>query len=81
MRRVKAITAWLFPRSNGETQMNHRLIVATSLVLAVVAIAGATVINAHSSRPSIATQASISIGVMRMMENAKDLPEEQHDAF
>ena len=61
--------------------MNHRLIVATSLIIAIVAIAGATVINANSSRPAIATTASISIGVMQMMKTATDLPEERYDAY
>ena len=61
--------------------MNHRLIGTTSLIIAIVAIAGATIVDANSSRPAIATTASISIGVMQMMETAKDLPEERYDAY
>ena len=61
--------------------MHRRLIAATSLILAIVAIAGATVINANSPQSAIATTSSISIDVRQMMENAKDLPEERYDAI
>ena len=61
--------------------MNHRLIGTTALIIAMVAIARATIIDANSSRPAIVTTASISIGVMQMMETAKDLPEERYDAY
>jgi hypothetical protein len=60
----------------------HRISIPASiaLVAAIIAISGATVIIAHSSRQPGVAQASTSIDVMQMMRNAKDLPEQQYDA-
>jgi hypothetical protein len=53
---------------------------ASALVLAVLTIVGVTVINAKSSKQTMTTPASSSIDVMRMMRDAKELPNEQFDA-
>ena len=53
---------------------------ASALVLAVLTIVGVTVINAKSSKQAVTVPASSSIDVMRMMNDAKDLPSEQFDA-
>ena len=61
--------------------MRRPTIVATILIIATVAILGATVIKANSPRLATATPAaSASIGVMQMMKDAKNLPTEQFDA-
>lgn len=60
--------------------MHRPTIIATVLIIATVAILGATVINANSPRLATATPASTSIDVMQMMKNAKNLPEERYDA-
>ena len=60
--------------------MRRPTIAATILIIATVAILGATVINANSPRLATATSASASIDVMQMMKDAKDLPTEQFDA-
>jgi hypothetical protein len=60
--------------------MRRPIIVTTALIVAVVAIAGAT-IDAKSSRPATAIQASSPIDVMQMMKTAKNLPEERYDAY
>jgi hypothetical protein len=55
---------------------------AAVLVLIAIAIAifGVTVINAKPSKPAATVPASNSIDVMRMMIDAKDLPNQQYDA-
>lgn len=61
----------------------HRISIPASIALitAMIAISGATVIIAHSSRQPSAAPASTSIDVMQMMRNAKGLPEQQYDAY
>ena len=63
--------------------MYRPMIIATALIAAIVAITGATVISADSvtSNTLVPPSLSNSTDVMRMMENAKDLPEEQYDAI
>jgi hypothetical protein len=65
-----------------EKHMRHTIIVAatTALVTAIVAIWGTTIIIAHTERHPEAAMASASIEVLRMMRDAKGLPEEQFDA-
>jgi hypothetical protein len=46
----------------------------------IVAIWGASVITAHSPKTATATPASTLIDVMRMMKDAKNLPDESFDA-
>ena len=53
---------------------------ASALIIAVLAILGVTVINAKSSKQAVTAPASSSIDVMRMMNDAKDLPIQQFDA-
>lgn len=52
---------------------------SVALVAAVVTIWGATVIVANS--PKEASVQSASIDVMQMMRNARNLPEQQFDAY
>jgi hypothetical protein len=58
------------------------IVSALTLVTAIVAIWGATVMFGHTSaNPDDVTAAnSSSIGVMQMMKNAKDLRDEKFDA-
>jgi hypothetical protein len=61
--------------------MRHTIILATAaLVAAILAIWGATTILATPDRGPAAS-ASTSLGVMHMMKNARDLPQEQYDAY
>ena len=62
--------------------MRQTVIVAatTALVTAIVAIWGTTIIIAHTERHPEAAMASASIEVLKMMQEAKGLPEEQFDA-
>jgi hypothetical protein len=52
--------------------------VATALVVAIVAILGATVANAP--RTPTVVPASISVDVMQLMKEAKNLPDQTFDA-
>lgn len=58
----------------------RQIVIATALVVAIVAIWGASVITAHSPKTATATPASTLIDVMRMMKDAKNLPDESFDA-
>jgi hypothetical protein len=62
--------------------MRQTLIVAsaTALVTAFVAVWGTTVIIAHTDKRPDAAEAKTSIDVMKMMSDAKGLPEEKFDA-
>ena len=62
--------------------MRQTVIVAatTALVTAIVAIWGTTIIIDHTERHPEAAMASASIDVLKMMRDAKGLPEEQFDA-
>jgi len=60
-----------------------RLIQAATAIAFIaigIAILGVTVINAKPSKQAATAPVSISIDVMRMMIDAKDLPIEQFDA-
>ena len=66
---------------SGEAIMRQtQIATASGLVLAVLTIVGVTVINAKSSKQAVTAPAASSIDVMRMMQNARDLPSEQFDA-
>jgi hypothetical protein len=54
---------------------------ALALVAAATIIWSATVISAHTSANPNAAMVSSSVNVMQMMKAAKNLPEEQFDAF
>jgi hypothetical protein len=62
--------------------MRQTVIIAstTALVSAIVAIWGTTVIIAQMQKYPEAATASTSIDVMKMMSDAKGLPEERYDA-
>jgi hypothetical protein len=60
--------------------MRRPTIVVIALTVAVVAVVGATVINANSLRPATPVPHSASIDVMQMMQDAQDLPEQRYDA-
>lgn len=53
---------------------------AIALIVTVIAILGVSVINAKSSKQVAIVPVSNSIDVMRMMNDAKDLPIQQFDA-
>jgi hypothetical protein len=61
--------------------MRKTIILATgALVIAVVAIWGATVITASTRNTAAAEPASNSMSAMEMMSNSKNLPVQQFDA-
>lgn len=60
--------------------MSRPTIIAMVLTIAIIAVLGATVINANTPRSITARSASSSIDVMQMMKDAKNLPEERYDA-
>ena len=57
----------------------RQTVIATALVIAIVAIWGATVITANSPRTTT-VPASTSVDVMQMMKDAKNLPAQRFDA-
>jgi hypothetical protein len=58
------------------------IIMGAALVAGVVALLGAsTIITANVAKGTDAVPASASIDIMKMMQEAKDLPVEQFDAF
>jgi hypothetical protein len=57
------------------------IVSALTLVTAISAIWGATVIFAHNPRNPNVAMAPSSINVMRMMKDAKNLSEKNFDAF
>jgi hypothetical protein len=59
--------------------LRNRAIAAAGLLAALLFVFGATVLGARSSKP--AQIAGVSIDVMRMMADAKDLPTQQFDAI
>ena len=63
--------------------MYRTMIIATFLTVAIAAITGVTDISADSvtSNTLVPPSFSNSTDVMRTMQNAKDLPEEQYDAI
>jgi hypothetical protein len=72
----------VFFLQNRSKQMRQTVIACTTtaVVTAIVAIWGTTIIVAHNEKhPEVAT-ASASIDVMKMMRDAKGLPEEKFDA-
>ena len=61
--------------------MRHTFFLAiAALVAAILAIWGATTILATPHGRTDVVPASTSLGVMQMMKDAKDLPEQQFDA-
>ena len=62
--------------------MRQTIVVAaiTTVITATISIWGTSTIVAHASKGSAAAAASSSVDVMRLMREAKGLPEEQFDA-
>ena len=58
--------------------MRKTIMSSAAMVVAIIAIWGATVFTAHS--PTASHKAATSIGVMEMMKSAKNLPDERFDA-
>lgn len=61
--------------------MRRPNIVASGLIVAMVAIGGVTVINAKSLKPVATERTFNAVSVLQMMIDAKNLPEERYDAF
>jgi hypothetical protein len=57
------------------------VVVAAALVILIVVIWGGTTFSLKSQQLVMAPAASIAIDAMRMMREAKDLPEEKFDAY
>jgi hypothetical protein len=57
------------------------IVSALALITAIVAIWDATAISAHTPNNPDAATASLSINVMQMTIEAKNLPEEKFDAY
>lgn len=57
------------------------IVLATAIITATVAVAGVFAVNPNSSRPGGAVRISSPVDVITMMKNAKDLPEQNYQAF
>jgi hypothetical protein len=64
-----------------KTQMRNQIVAAITVVSIIVTIAGAIIVDPNAMRSATAIEASAAIDVMQMMRDAKNLPEEQYDAF
>jgi hypothetical protein len=72
----------LLPFQRRETKFSQVcVVVAPALVILIVAIWGGTTFSAKSQQLVLAPAATIAIDVMRIMREAKDLPEEKFDAY
>ena len=58
----------------------RQTVIAAALVVAILAILGASVITANSPRTGTAAPASTSRDVMQMMKDAKNLPDQTFEA-
>lgn len=54
---------------------------ATAVITATVAMAGVLAVNPSSTRTGGVVRTSTPIDVMKMMKDAKDLPEQSYQAF
>jgi hypothetical protein len=77
-----ASKTWAMSPSEQEKHVRQTIIACatTALVTAIVAIWGTTIIIAHTEKHPEAAAASTSVDVLRMMRDAKGLPEETFDA-
>ena len=57
------------------------IVLATAVITATVAVAGVLAVNPNSTRPGGAVRSSIPVDVIKMMKDAKDLPEQSYLAF
>ena len=69
-------------RSILESKMRQISIVfATAVITATVAVAGVLAVNPNSTRPGAIVRTSTPVDVIKMMKDAKDLPEQSYQAF
>jgi hypothetical protein len=54
---------------------------ATAIITATVAVAGVFAVNPNSARPGGAVHTSNPVDVIKLMKDAKDLPEQGYQAF
>jgi hypothetical protein len=54
---------------------------ATAVITATVAVAGVLAVNPNTMRPSVVVRTSTPVDVLQMMKDAKDLPEQNYQAF
>lgn len=59
----------------------RQTVIATALIVVILAILGTSVITANSPRTGTAAPASTSVDVMQMMKDAKNLPDQKFDAY
>ena len=57
------------------------IILATAIITATVAMAGVLAVNPGSTRPGGAVRTSTPVDVIKMMKDAKDLPEQSYQAY
>jgi hypothetical protein len=58
-----------------------RMIATAAVITTLGAVVGVTFINAKSAKPGSSSAASKDIGILQLMQEAKDLPVQQYDAF
>jgi len=57
------------------------IILATAIITATVAVAGVFAVNPNPARPGAAVRAATPVDVIKLMKDAKDLPEQSYQAF
>jgi hypothetical protein len=57
------------------------IILATTVTTITVAMAGVLAVNPNSTRPGGIVRTSSPVGVIKMMNDAKNLPEQSYQAF
>ena len=57
------------------------IVLATVVITATVAVAGVLAVNPSPTRTGGVVRTSTPIDVMKMMKDAKDLPEQSYQAF
>ena len=56
------------------------IILATAIITATVAVAGVFAVNPNPARPGAAVRAAAPVDVIKLMKDAKDLPEQSYQA-
>src|SRR5262245_5472076 len=92
-RRLAAVGAWWHGEENSgdgsyasidreESKMRQiSIVLATAVITATVAVAGVLAVNPNPTRPGVVVRTSIPVDVIKMMKDAKDLPEHSYQAF
>jgi hypothetical protein len=57
------------------------IVLATAIITATVAVASVFAVNPNTARPGVAVRASTPVDVLQMMKDAKDLPDQNYQAF